>query len=120
MTTLPTTKKYADAREKFLARLTAREITRIRADYPNLEPASFYVMPGRVYDKVVRADKYGSRSSYCYIHRTTGDIFKGNWKGVVKPLIARGNIFGANPLEGTTEYGVVYLTGPERYKVTAK
>ena len=50
-----------------------------------------------------------SQTFYCFIDMTTGDILPGGWCAPVKG--ARGNIFNADLLQGTDEYGVKYLKG---------
>jgi len=110
---------YVIARSRFIQLLQKRENQFAATAFPNSskpgrEASIFTVTEGQRYDKVVRSS-HGSRSSYCYLNRENGDILKGNWKGVENPKVARGNIFGTNPLEGTMEYGVVYLLKSYNY-----
>lgn len=50
-----------------------------------------------------------SRSSHCFIDKSNGNILKAaSWAAPDKKN-PRGNINNANPLEGVTQYGVVYL-----------
>jgi hypothetical protein len=64
---------------------------------------------GPRYIRVVVADVSGvSRSVYCFIDATNGDILKSaSWKTPAKH--ARGSIFAANPLDAVTVYGGRYL-----------
>ncbi len=106
---------YTEALARFLKLATERSTAHYAKELENLTPPTFEVHPGRIYDKIVEVDSpqpsgYVSRRSYCYIEKATGNILKGCWKGVVKPKVARGNIYNDdNPLEGTTLYGTVYL-----------
>lgn len=48
-------------------------------------------------------------SAHCFVEVETGKIFKAaGWKAPEKKN-PRGSIYNANPLEGVTVYGVVYL-----------
>jgi len=85
----------------------------------------FEIHHGNRYIKVVQCDDWNkgayiangadpekgiSRRSYVYVDKTNGDILKGNWKGVVKPKVARGNIFDdSNGLKYIGPYGPMYL-----------
>jgi hypothetical protein len=111
---------YAEAVSRFLSQVKARIDKHYAKNLSNLTPPTFEISPGRKYDKVVEVTFFAenrSRASYCYIDKTTGDILKGNWKGVTAPKVARGNIFGDDPLTGTNLYGVDYLKmDNSRYK----
>ena len=104
---------YDEAVTRFLRLVNARSIKHYAMKLANLTPPTYEVCSGRKYDKVVEVTHYNqnrSRASYCYIDRATGDILKGNWKGLDNPKVARGNIFNdADPLAGTNLYGVDYL-----------
>jgi len=85
----------------------------------------FEIHHGNRYIKVVQCDDWNkeaciasrmnpekgiSRRSHVYVDKTNGDILKGNWKGVVKPKVARGNIFDdSNGLKYMGPYGPMYL-----------
>lgn len=100
---------YETARQRFIEALTNREIEHIKKDFPNLKPSAFYVMVGRVFDRVVR-DGSGSRSVFCFIRKSDGAIIKAaGWKAPEPRHYERGNIFRKNPLEGTNVYGVNYI-----------
>ena len=104
---------YTIARKRFMDLLQKRENKFAATAFPNSpkpgrEASTFTYTEGNRYDKVIMNSR-GSRSSYCYIDRENGDLLKGNWKGVEAPKVARGNIYGQNPLEGTNEYGIAYL-----------
>lgn len=63
------------------------------------------VQKGRKYAKVIGT----GGSVFCFVDLTNGDVLKAaSWKGPAP--IARGNIFSANPVEGITPFGAVYLT----------
>lgn len=75
------------------------------ADYPLTKP-TLEVEPGRRYIRIVKTDP-GSRSSYCFIDTTNGDVLKAeSWKKPAKG--ARGNIF-IEGKEGVTPYGGHYI-----------
>ncbi len=99
-----------NAIERFLSLLTDRETEHVATNYENLTPSVFSRDPrGRKFVRIVKADANGSsRSVFCFIERTTGNILKADgWKRPAPH--ARGNIFGENPLAGTTPYGAAYL-----------
>ena len=79
--------------------------------YPNLKPDRFSFDPLVRYLRIVRADvaqdgTEGSRSVFCFIEYTTGDVFKADgWKKPAKHT--RGNIFSPqNGLEAVNPHGV--------------
>lgn len=100
---------YETALSRFIEALTNREIEYKKTHFKgNLEPATFEVHSGRVFDKVVRVDN--GHSVYCFINKTTGGIVKAaSWKAPEPKKRERGNIFNVNPLDGCDIYGVVYL-----------
>ncbi len=75
----------------------------------NLTPPVFSVDEGRRYLRVVRTETFGSsRSVYCFVDKTNGDILKAaTWKAPAKH--ARGNVFDEKPLDAVTEYGAKYI-----------
>ena len=99
---------YETALKRFLAAVSSRDNAYMKEQYPTLHTRSFYNIRGKRYDKIVKDDGV-SRSVYCFIDMATGDILKGSWKQPVAPKVARGNIYGDQPLTGTTIYGTVYL-----------
>jgi hypothetical protein len=99
---------YAEALANFLALLHNRDNAYMKTNYPTLHTHSFYPTSGSRYDRIVKDDGV-QRSVYCFVDRSTGDILKGSWKQPVAPKVARGNIYNANPLDGTTVYGPKYL-----------
>jgi hypothetical protein len=110
---------YEVALIQFLVRVKERSDKHYAKKLSNLTPPTYEVSQGRKYDKVIEVMGYGNhrRASYCYINKANGDILKGSWKGLDKPKVARGNIFGADPLAGTNLYGVDYLNmDNSRYK----
>jgi hypothetical protein len=59
---------------------------------------------GKKYYRIIDA-RGSSRSVYCFVDKTTGDIYKSaRWKAPAKHI--RGNI--KNGLDGVTAYGAVY------------
>jgi hypothetical protein len=77
--------------------------------FPTLKPSTLSIDPnGRKYVRIVIEAQSGtSRSVYCFIDSTNGNILKADgWKKPAKG--PRGNIYAPNPLEGVTEYGAVY------------
>lgn len=101
---------FDTALSTFLAALTRREEAHTRANFKNLTPGSFEADPrGRKYVRIwhVYADR-SQRSAYCFVERTTGKIYKpATWKAPTLNIV-RGNIFNANPTEGTGVYGTNY------------
>lgn len=63
----------------------------------------------RKYAKII-VTSWGSRSSYSYVNLTTGDVVKGNWKGVEKAVehIVRGNVLDGSWLAWHGPYGIGY------------
>lgn len=79
------------------------------AELTNLTPPVFTVTEGRRYLRVVRTETFGaSRSVFCFVDKTNGDILKAaTWKAPAKH--ARGNVFDENPLDAVTRCGAKYL-----------
>ena len=105
---------YTDALTRFVKLLSERKVASYAKDLAFSTPPTYEIHEGRRYDKIVEVHApqgdFVSRSSFCYIERATGNIMAGNWKGVTKPKVARGNIYNdANPLAGTNLYGTDYL-----------
>ena len=67
------------------------------------------VEKGRRYAKVVRRNEaLTSRSVYCFVDRTNGNVLMAaTWKAPAKG--ARGNVLAENPLAGVGLYGANYL-----------
>jgi hypothetical protein len=99
---------YEAALVNFIRFVSERKATDMAKNYPSLRPYRYYYTRGSRYDRVVQDDGC-QRSVYCFIDRATGDILKGSWKQPVAPKVARGNIYNADPLAGTTVYGPKYL-----------
>lgn len=73
------------------------------------------IIKGRKYDRVILVESYKdgtdkkvSRSAYCWIERSNGNILKGSWKAVTSK-IPRGNIYNDDCLIGCGPYGTDYL-----------
>jgi hypothetical protein len=98
---------YIEARERFIAELTKRKAEHLTKNFPGLNHPIFLVKEGRKYDKVIESDN-GSRRSYCWIDRATGDLLKGSWKCVTEKT-PRGNIYRESFMDGTGPYGLDYL-----------
>ena len=98
---------YIEARDRFIAELTRRKVEYMAKHFDSLQPPSFEVHEGRKYDKVIEVER-GSRRSYCWIDRTTGDLLKGSWKQVTEKT-PRGNIYRETFMDGTGPYGLDYL-----------
>jgi len=74
--------------------------------FPNNPRRVLTLEPGRRYVKVVCSDGPSSRSAYCFVDVTTGDVLKAaSWKAPAKH--PRGNIF--TDALGVSEYGGLYL-----------
>src|ERR1051326_3381400 len=61
------------------------------------EQSGDYYLPieqsqGKKFIRLISVTKNGSRSVYCFVDKTNGDILKGSWKAPVKNGV-RGNIF---------------------------
>ena len=98
---------YNDALARFIEQLKIRD-KEYNAKMNFNWQTNFEVMSGRINDKIVKI-AHNRRSSYCYIEKSTGGIMKGSWKRV-EDHRHRGNIYNENPLEGTNEYGTMYMT----------
>ena len=109
---LDTKLKYQITLQNFLTKLQARENEyneKDREQFPYSNPATFFVMRGRKYDRIVR-QSHGSRSAYAFIDKITGGIIKcASWKQPEPKKYERGNIFNDDCLTGTKRFGVVYL-----------
>jgi hypothetical protein len=94
----------------WLAAVHATYDAYMERNYPNNIRATTVFEAGPRYIRVVREEGPTSRSVYCFIDRTTGDVLKaGGWKSPAKNPI-RGNIFAAdNGLNCTSHYGLLYL-----------
>lgn len=105
---------YREALINFLSKLQEREVELTNKDKQNkymsfATPATFSVMSGSKYDRIVRTYG-GSMSAYAFIDKKTGAIMKvASWKQPDVKKYERGNIFNEDCLRGTTRYGVVYL-----------
>lgn len=92
---------FCVALQKFFAEHTAKQFSGMTPDVVSVDPG------GKKYIRIVRSRPDGtSRSVYCFIEVATGNILKAaGWKA---PALngPRGNIFGANILEGCGPYGV--------------
>lgn len=76
-------------------------------NFPMLDRVVLTTDPGRRYVRIVRNER-GSRSVYCFVDKTNGDILKSaTWKAPAK--IARGSIYDADPTKAVTVYGANYL-----------
>lgn len=64
---------------------------------------------GRRYVRVVKSDDFGSRSVYCFVDQTTGNVLKADgWKRPAKH--ARANIYAEDGgLGGVGPYGAAYI-----------
>lgn len=80
----------------------------MKTAFPNLKPDVLDVSPdGKRYWRVVKNDGV-SRSVYCFVDKTTGDVLKADgWKRPAKG--ARGNVLNPdNGLGGVSAYGGRY------------
>ncbi len=82
------------------------------ANLENLIPPSLSAKPGNRYVRIEKADAKGSsRSVYCFIDRSNGDILKAaSWRAPAKH--ARGNVFENDfglKSSGAGPHGVRYL-----------
>jgi hypothetical protein len=83
-------------------------VEKVNGAFPLDRGATRKVEYGRKYARVFVERTGGSRSVYCFVDRTTGDVLKAaSWKAPAKH--ARGNIFAADPLKGVGQYGAAYL-----------
>jgi hypothetical protein len=107
--TAPSTETLKLALANFLVK--AQEIVdRDRnAKFPTLARQVLQVAgEGRRYMHIAITSEDGSRSSFCWIDLTNGDVLKSeSWKKPAKH--ARGNIFAENPVSGITAYGAAYM-----------
>ena len=105
-------REYREALQNFLIKLQKRENGHNDIDkeqFPHAVPASFNVMSGRKFDRIIRV-YHGSRSAYAFINKETGGIIKcASWRQPEPKQYERGNIFKEDCLAGTNRYGVVYL-----------
>jgi len=109
---------YTEALANFIQLVTERTQRHFAKNFDLLIPPKYEVIHNRKYDKVISISDggHGQRSVYCWIDPKTGDIMKGSWKAI-EDKRSRGNIFNADPLEGTNIYGVDYLNmSNEAYK----
>jgi hypothetical protein len=108
--------EYREALINFLSKVQERENihenTVGKTQFPMLEPspATFHVIKGRKFDKVVRKSKGNNESVYAFINKETGGIIKpAGWKQPEPNKLERGNIFNEDCLAGTNRYGVDYI-----------
>jgi len=84
-------------------------VRRVNRTYPRQFGAIRRVGFGRLYARVYLEQRSGSRSVYCFVDRSNGDVLKAaSWKTPAKHV--RGNIYAADPLAGVGVYGANYLT----------
>ena len=85
---------------------------KIRAEhrqlYPSLPLPDISFMRGPRYTRIVKSEGAHSRSAYGFIDMQNGDLLKSaGWKAPAKH--ARGNLRGADPLQGCNRHGMAYL-----------
>lgn len=82
---------------------------------PEIEFIKIELEAGKKFTRVVRhvihrvTGQTASRSAHCFVDNATGNILKAAGWSAPDKKNPRGNINNANPLEGVTQYGVVYL-----------
>lgn len=100
---------FETALATFLAVAQDLVTTHYRDNYKNLEPEVLSVEMGNRYARIVTKAQTGrSRSVYCFVDRTNGDILKAaSWKAPAKG--ARGSVFAPDfGRSCITPYGAVY------------
>jgi hypothetical protein len=97
---LPLSPEFLSALAGFLAKANAATAARFAANYPSLEPDILYPdTKGLKFIRIICGSYGGSRSSFCFIDKSNGDILKcAGWNAPAKH--PRGNIFSpANGME---------------------
>ncbi|WP_394847359.1 hypothetical protein LZC95_07825 [Pendulispora brunnea] len=101
-------KKFDDALANFIRLAQEMVNAHFAQHYPSLVPFTLSAMAGTRYVRIVRLQAgAASGPAWAFIDRTNGDILKCD--GYKRPAKGRrGNIFGADPLEGVNALGANY------------
>jgi hypothetical protein len=99
-----------NALARFVETVNAALVTYYASHYKHVEPSVLELDEGLKYVRVWSVS-HGSRSAYCFVDKTTGEVFKPDgWKKPAKH--ARGTVFAPNVLNFAHPHGIVYLNGP--------
>jgi hypothetical protein len=103
-----TAKSFDEALAAFVVAAQALVDAHYARHYPT-QGAILSVERGKRYARIVTSSKNGvSRSVYCFVDSTNGDVLKAaSWKAPAKH--ARGNIYAADVVAGLNEHGARYL-----------
>jgi hypothetical protein len=111
---MKTSPEIAAALEQFVAVMQAMQDAYHARRYANVPSPIFSVDPaGRKYARIVKTDRNGSsRSVYCFVDLSNGNILKADgWKKPEPMKYRRGNVVERDYLTTCGPHGVVYLTG---------
>jgi hypothetical protein len=79
-----------------------------QSSFPNNTVPKIEYEEGKKYIRVISNSGLHNRSVFCFVDKTTGDVYKAaSWKVPAKHV--RGNIFRGNIKEYLTPYGAQYL-----------
>lgn len=107
---------FEDALGRFVGGCQAIVDKYFATHFPTLTPDRLQIDPrGRKYVRIVSAcyradsDEPASRSVYCFVDRTNGNVLKSrSWKAP-ETKNPRGSIYADNPFAGVTPNGTCYL-----------
>jgi hypothetical protein len=104
-----TPEEFENRLQTFVAGVTKKINDHYTTNFTNLTAPKVVIMRGSKNIKIALEETNGSKSVYCFIETTTGDVLKAaSWKAPAK--IARSNIFDeGNGLNGVNQYGAIYL-----------
>lgn len=100
--------RFEAALANYIRLLQERHEARMAAHYPNVTPSAYYAKPARRRFAKVVAYNGAQTTVHTFVEIATGDIYKAAGWSAHAPHV-RGNIYGPEPLAGTTDHGGAYL-----------
>lgn len=114
MKTIQMPKYFDNAVSSWLTKLNQKMVKYYQENFPSLPAEVLSLDEGRKFIRVWKNTLgQDSRSSYCFIDKTNGDILMcASWKTPAKH--ARGNLFNSDDgLDCCGPHGIQYLKGPK-------
>lgn len=102
--------KFEHALDSYIAALQDRKNHEMAQMYPNLAVGTYFVASRGSRFVKVAIENDSQTFVHTFVEIATGNIVKAaGWKAPEPKKRARGNIFAAEVLAGTTSHGAVYL-----------
>jgi hypothetical protein len=104
----PEPTEFNNTLKEFVAYVQALSDKHYKDNFENLTPTKFTVDMGQRYARIVKTDSGDSRSVYCFVDKSNGDILKAaSWRAPAKH--ARGNIYNKGTWIHMSPYGAPYM-----------